>query len=245
MIAINIGMVILSGLLILAISLLRLEPISPRSVIVSGWNYLNSGPVSLAFAVLLFFVEVVVAVTGIREQIRSEYGLPNNNLCAYFIYAVLHADTMHLLENAGALLICGGIVEERIRSRWFAVLVALSVPLGGFLATLTAPLFIDSPWTGHQPFVGFSIVVFAVLVLGSFLVIDLVLKERLFRQASKRWKRLLATGIVLVYFLFSFVEGLRDLPQESILGHSIGIAVGVVAVTVYLLGQKSRRQDTA
>ena len=245
MIATNICMVILIGLLILAISLLRLESISLRPVALGARHYLKSGPVSLAFAVLLISVEVAVSVTGIREQIRSDFGLPNSNLWAYVIYAFLHADTMHLLENSGALLICGGFVEERIRSRWFVVLVAFSVPLGGFLAPLTAPMFIDSPWTDDLPSVGFSIVAYVVLVLCSFFVIDLVLKERLFREASERWKRLLATVIVLLYFLGSFISGVLEGSEESILGHSIGIALGLVAVAVYLLGQKMRRQDTA
>ena len=238
---------VLSGLMVLVINscLLKLEPISPRSVILSAWNYLKSGPVSLAFVVLLFAVEVAVAVTEIREQIRMAFGLPNDNLWAYLVYAFLHADIRHLLENTSSLLICGGIVEERISSRWFLVLAALFVPLGGFLATLTAPVFIDSPWTGDLPSVGFSIVVYAVLVLCLFFVIDFVLKERLFRLASKRWKRLLATAIVLLFFLCSFIAGVRDGPGESILGHSIGIALGVVAVTVYRLGHRIRRQETA
>ena len=245
MIVINVVMVILIGILILAISLLKLESISLRPVALGARHYLRSGPVSLAFAVLLIAVEVAVSVTGIREQIRWDFGLPNSNLWAYVIYAFLHVDTMHLLENLGALLICGGFVEERIRSRWFVVLVAFSVPLGGYLATLTAPVFIDSPWTGDLPSVGFSIVVYAVLVICSFFVIDFVLKERLFRLASERWKRLLGTAIVSLCFLCSFIAGLSDGPGESILGHSIGIALGVVAVAVYLLGQRMRRQDIA
>ena len=216
---------VVSGLVISALNswLLRLEPISLRSVIPRVWNYLKSGPVSLAIAVLILAVEVAVAVTGTREQLRLEFGLPNDNVGAYFVYAFLHADIRHLLENIGSLLICGGLVEERMRSRWLLVLAALFVPLGGYLATLTAPVFIDSPWTGDLPSVGFSIVVYAVLVLCSFFVIDFVLKERLFRLASERWKRLLGTAIVSLFFLCSFIAGVSDGPGESILGHSIGI----------------------
>ena len=116
---------VLSGLLILVINswLLKLEPISPRRAIPRVWNYLHSGLMSVAFAVLLFAVDV--AVTGIREQLRSEYGLPNDNVLAYFMYAFLHVDIRHLLENAGLLLICAGIVEKRVGSLWFLVLVAL------------------------------------------------------------------------------------------------------------------------
>ena len=247
MVVISIGMVILIGLLILAIRncVLKLEPLSRESVILTARTYLKSGRVSLAFAALLFVVEVVVAGTGNREQVRYEGGLPNDNLLAYVMYAFLHADAIHLLENAGLLLICGGIVEERIGSRWFLVLVALSVPLGGFLATLTAPVFIDSPWTGHPPFVGFSIVAYAILVLCSCFVIDSVLKERLFRLDPERGKRLWATAIILLYFVYSFVAGICDGLGESILGHAIGIALGVVAVTVYWLGHRIRRQGTA
>ena len=142
---------------------------------------------------------------------------------------------MHLLEDVGALLICGGIVEERIKNRWFLALVASSVPLGGFLATLTAPVFIDSPWTGDRPSVGFSIVVYALLVLCSFFVIDFVLKERLFRLAPERRKRLLATAMALLFFLHSFIVGLSDLPEESILGHCVGTALGAAAVAVHWL----------
>ena len=182
-----------------------------------------------------------MAVTGTREQFRSEYGLPNGNLGAYAGYAFLHADSMHLLENVGALLICGGIVEERIKSRWFLALVASSVPLGGFLVTMTAPVFIDSPWTGDAPSVGFSIVAYAILVLCSYFAIDLVWNERL-RLVSESWITLLAITIVGLYFVFSFISGLSGLPGESILGHGTGIALGVVAIAVHRFGH---RQDTA
>ena len=100
MVVLNIIEVILIGLLILAMSLLKLGPLSPRLVIPAVWApksawgylksayiylnfpwiYLKSGPVSLYLSALLVVVEVVVAVTGTREQFRSEYGLPNENL---------------------------------------------------------------------------------------------------------------------------------------------------------------------
>ena len=212
--------------------LLKPEPIAPRALISSAWNYLKSGPVSLAFAIVIVAVEVAVVATGTKEQLRSEFGLPNDNAWAYFVYAFLHHDITHLLENTGALLVCGGIVEERIKSRWLLFLAALSIPLGSYLAVLTAPAFIDSPWTGDLPTVGFSIVDYAVLALCSFFVIEIVVKERLFRLASK-WTRLLGTTMVLIYLLFSLTSGVSDGPGESILGHSIGIALGVVAGGVY------------
>ena len=39
-----------------------------------------------------------------------EYGLPNDNVCAYFVYAFLHADIRRLLDNAGSLLMWGAFV---------------------------------------------------------------------------------------------------------------------------------------
>ena len=89
----------------------------------------------MAFAILIVAVEVAVVATGTKEQLRSEFGLPNDNAWAYFVYAFLHHDITHLLENAGALLICGGIIEGRMKSRWLLVLAALFIPLGGYLAT--------------------------------------------------------------------------------------------------------------
>ena len=219
------------GLLILSVSsfLLKPEPIAPRALILSAWNYLKSGPVSLAFAIVICAVEAAVVATGTKEQLRSEFGLPNDNACAYFVYAFLHHDITHLVENAGALLICGGIVEERMKGRWFLVLAALLIPLEGYFATLIAPVFIDSPWTGDLPYVGFSIVVYAVLALCSFFVVDFVWKERLFWLTSERWKRWLGTVMVSLYLLCSFISGVSDGPGESILGHSIGILLGAVA----------------
>ena len=244
---INIGIVILVGLLILSVSsgLLKPEPIAPRASILSAWNYLKSGPVSLAFAILIFAVEATVVATGTKEQLRSEFGLPNDNAWAYFLYAFLHHDITHLLENAGALLICGGIVEGRMKSRWLLVLAALSIPLGGYLATLIAPAFIDSPWTGDLPSVGFSIVGYAILALCSFFVIDFVLKERFFKLASERWKRLLGTAMVLLYLLFSFISGVSDGPGESILGHSIGIALGAVAGGIWWVVRRPRPRSVS
>ena len=122
---------------------------------------------------------------------------------------------------------------------------SLVVLLGGYLTTLTAPWLFDSPWTGDQPSVGFSIVVYAVLMLCTSLIIAFIAGERLFGRSPERWKRLLATAIILLLFLFSFISGVRDLPQESILGHCIGVALGIVAAAVYWLVHRIRRQDTA
>ena len=225
----DIALVILTGFLILSVSsgLLKPEPIAPRTLILSAWNYLKSGPVSLAFAILICGVEVAAVATGTKEQLRSEFGLPNDNAWAYFVYAFLHDDISHLVENAGALVICGGIVEERMKGRWLLILAALLIPLEGYLATLIAPVFIDSPWSGDLPSVGFSIVVYAVLVLCSFFVVDFAWKERLFWLASEKWKRLSGTAILSLYLLASFISGLSDGLGESILGHSIGTALGV------------------
>ncbi len=230
------------ALLIMSVSsgLLKPEPIAPRALTLSAWNYLKSGPVSLAFAIVIVAVEVAVVATGTKEQLRSEFGLPNDNAWAYIVYAFLHHDITHLLENAGTLLICGGIVEERMKSRWLLVLAALSIPLGGYLTTLIAPVFIDSPWTGDLPSVGFSIVDYAVLVLCSFFVIDFVLKERFFKLASEKRKRLLGTAIVLLFILFSFISGVGDGPGESILGHSVGIVLGALAGGVWWVAHRSR-----
>lgn len=231
MVMINIFFVILIGLLISSVSsgLLKPDPIAPRALLLSAWNYLKSGPVSLAFAILLFAVEAAVGATGTKEQIRSEFGLPNDNAWAYFVYAFLHEDINHLLGNVGMLLICGGIVERRMRGRWLLGLAVLFIPLEGYLATLTAPVFIDSPWTADLPSVGFSIVGYAVLAFCSFFIIDFVLKERISTLASESWIRLLGKGMVLLYFLLSLKSGVSDGSGESILGHSIGIALGAVA----------------
>ena len=247
MAVISVGIVMLTGLLILVISscLLKFESNSPKAVILSARDYLTAGPVSLAFAVLIVTVEFAVALTGIRAQSRSDFGLPNVNLWAYFAYAFLHADTRHVLENAGSLLICGGIVESNIRSLWFLVLIAFSIPIGGALTTLAAPVFIESISTGDPPSVGFSIVVYATLVLCLYFVIEVMLKEQLFKLACERWKRLSATAIVLLFFSCSFVTGVLGSSGESILGHCIGITQGTVAVTVYWLRHRSRRQGTA
>ena len=262
MIVLNIIGIILIELLILAMSLLKLGPLSPRLVMPAvwthpksawgylksayiylnfPWTYLKSGPLSLTFAVLLCAVEVAVAVTGTREQFRSEYGLPNDNLWAYTVYAFLHAGSMHLLENVGALLICGGIVEERIESRWFLALLASSVPLGGFLVTMTAPVFIDAPWTGDAPSVGFSIVAYAILVLCSYFAIDLVWKERL-RLVSEIWMK--SSAIVIgLYLVCSFATGLSNESGESNLGHCIGMALGIVVVAVQWFGHRVRGRN--
>ncbi len=230
------------ALLILSVSsgLLKPEPIAPRALILSAWNYLKSGPASLAFAIVIVAVEVAVVATGTKEQLRSEFGLPNDNAWAYFVYAFLHHDFTHLLENAGTLLICGGIVEERVKSRWLLALAALSIPMGGYVAVLIAPAFIDSPWTGDLPSVGFSIVDYIVLALFSFFVVDLLVKERLFRLASERPKRLLGTAMVLLFILFSFISGVSDGPGESILGHSIGIVLGALAGGVWWVVRRPR-----
>ena len=243
----NIVFVILMGLLILSVSsgLLKPEPIAPRALIFSAWNYLKSGPVSLAFAILIVAIEVAVVATGTKEQLRSEFGLPGENAGAYFLHAFLHHDIRHLVENAGALLICGGIVEERMKGRWFVVLAALLIPLEGYLATLIAPEFIDSPWTGDLPYVGFSIVVYAVLALCVFFVVDFVWKERLFWLASERWKRWLGTVMVSLYLMSSIISGVSDGTGESILGHSIGIVLGAVAGGIWWVVYRPRPPSTS
>ncbi len=232
-------------ILAFTICLLKVEPVSLRSVILESRNYLTSGPVSLTLAVLIGIVELALTAGGIREGIRSEFGLPNENVWAYFAYAFIHADIRHFLENTGSLLICGGIVEERVGSRWFLVLVVLCVPSGSYLTTLTAPVFIDSPWTSDLHSVGFSIVGYAVLALCAIFVIDFVWRERPFRLAPERLKWWLAATFVLLFFIFSFISGISDSPGESILGHSIGIALGAAAGGLYWVVHRIRNQGTA
>ena len=195
---------------------------------------------SLTLATVIGVVEVALAVGGIREEIRSEFGIPNENIWAYVAYALIHGDIIHLLENAGSLLICGAIVEVRIGGWWFLVLVVLTTLLGGYLTTLVAPVLIDSPWNSGLPSVGLSIVVYAVVVLCLLFVIDFIWKERLFRLSSYRWKRLAATLMVSLFFCSSFYSGVQGLPGESILGHSIGMAVGVVVFGVFWIVRRIR-----
>ena len=230
------------GLLILSVSsgLLKPEPIALRASILSAWNYLKSGPVSLAFAILICAVEAAVVATGTKEQLRSEFGLPNDNAWAYFVYAFLHHDITHLLENAGALLICGGMSRRDEKPMAFG--------LGSFVYTSGGlPRYIDRsgrslilPGLGDLPSVGFSIVDYAILTICSFFVIDLSLKERFFKLASERRKRLLGTAIVSLYLLYSFISGVSDGPGESILGHSIGIALGAVAGGIWWVVHRPR-----
>lgn len=231
------ALVILMAFLILCVSsgLLKPEPIAPRALILSAWNYLKSGPVSLVFAILICAVDVAAVVTGTKEQLRSEFGLPNDSAWAYFVYAFLHDDVGHLINNAGALLICGGIVEARMKGRWLLILAALLIPLEGYLVTLIAPVFVDSPWSGDLSSVGFSIVVYAVLALCSFFVVDFVWRERLVWVPSEIWKRWCGTMCVSLYLLSSFISGLSDGNGESILGHSIGIALGVAGGTWWVV----------
>ena len=91
MAVISVGIVMLTGLLILVISscLLKFEPKSRRAMILSARDYLTAGPVSLAFAVLIVTVEFAVALTGIRAQSRSEFRLPNVNFWAYTVRQTL------------------------------------------------------------------------------------------------------------------------------------------------------------
>ena len=89
----------------------------------------------------------------------------NDNAWAYVGYAFLHADILHLIGNVGLLLICGGLIEDKLSRRWFLVFIVVCIPLGGYLSVIAAPIFIDSPWDDGLTSVGFSIVGNAIFVL--------------------------------------------------------------------------------
>ena len=215
-------------------------------------RYLASGPITLAFALLICVVELAVTVGGVREQVRLGFGLPNDNLWAFLVYGFLHSDLRHIFGNVSGLLVCGALVEQKIGKILFLVMVTVFVPLGGFLTTLTAPVFLDSPWEEGPPSIGFSIVGNSISVLCAYLVALLMWDGIQFRQMLQRlrkwlearenrieinplqWSARTNQSVMLVILLGLFSIEIDEGPGESILGHSIGVLLGLVAALSHL-----------
>ena len=110
------GLVILMTLFFVSSCLADHESASLRSAIHRIGKYLISEPVALAFAALMCSVHFILAVNGSSEHFRLEYGLPNDNAWAYIGHAFLHDNVLHLVENVGWLMVCGGLVPGQVRN---------------------------------------------------------------------------------------------------------------------------------
>ena len=236
------------------------ESTSIRSATRRMGKYLASEPVTFALATILCSVHLFVAVKGSSDHVILEYGVPNDNAWAYIGYAFLHDGIWHLVGNVGSLLVCGGLIEHRIGKGWFLVLIALSVPLGGYLTILTAPAFIDSPWEDGRPSIGFSIVVYAIYVLFAYLVIVrtlsgasfkhfpwgkgmlLAVKECHLQFDPLKWSPKANQVLTVLVFSLLFSTGISQGLAESVLGHSIGAVLGAIAVMACVFRQNFRRQ---
>ena len=196
--------------------------------------------------------------------------MPNNNTWAYIGYAFLHADWRHLVGNVGGLLICGGLIEEMVGRGWFMVFILICIPLGGYLSVISAPIFINSPWNDGFTSVGFSIVghgIFrkacfkrmasmtrtfggiartegpsAIFAMGRAKIL-LPLREYEPQFNPFLWSARTNRVVALASFLFVFSIGVDDGSPESVLGHSVGLVLGAIAVMACLLRQRLRYSE--
>ena len=212
---------------------------------------MTSGPITLVLSLLISSVYIFVTLSEKSEQARLAFGLPNDSVWAFIIYVLLHADFFHILGNVLALLICGGLVEQRIGKRWFLVFVGLSGFVGGYLLTLAGPIFNVSSAQDDLPAVGFSIVNNAIFVLCTYFVILCLLDEWkvgqtfvtvrgwfckehfCFQINPLNWSRKANQAAALVILLFMFATSIGDGARVSILGHSIGAIIGVLAIVTH------------
>ena len=274
--------IIFMGLLFVSSCLLNHESTSTRSSIRRIGKYLSSGLVSLGFAALICLVHFLLVGTGNNEHFRVEYGLPNNNAWAYIGYAFLHADWRHLVGNVGGLLICGGLIEEKVGRGWFMVFILICIPLGGYLSVMSAPIFINSPWNDGFTSVGFSIVGHGIFILCTYLIIVGIFRKAWFKRMARMtrtfggiartegpsaifamgrakillplreyeprfnpflWSARTNRVVALASFLFVFSIGVDDGSPESVLGHSVGLVLGAIAVMACLLRQRLRYSE--
>ena len=149
------------------------------------------------------------------------------------------------------LLVCGGLVEQRAGGRWFLILVLLSAMAGGYLSVLTAPIFNVHRLLDDPPAVGFSIVNNAVFVFCTYLVALCLLEEwkcaqdsvgrgallflkRIHLQMNPfKWSQETNQVATLMFFVIIFAIGRDDGSPISVLGHSIGAIIGVLAVVTH------------
>ena len=224
---------------------LRHESLSAGSAHIYVVRYLRTGTVSFVFFVLILSIEFTVTVAGTREQLVTTFGLPGDNPLPYVIYAFLHHNLWHAVENAGTMLVCGGLVEERIGSKWYLFAVVALVPIGSYLTTCTAQFYSDAPWDGAGPTVGFSIVTYAVVVLFTRFVLPLAWRELWSKQTPHRSWRLFATGMILLFLLCSFLGAIDEGKDVSNLGHITGMFLGLVVVVIYEIVHLVRRRGLA
>lgn len=267
----------LTGVLFVSSCLWDHGSVSSRSSIRRVGKYLGSGPMALVFAALICIVHFCLAVTGGSEHFRVQYGLPNENAWAYVGYAFLHVDIFHLLGNVGMLLICGGLIEEKLSKGWFLAFIVVCIPLGGCLSVFAAPIFIDSPWDDGSTSVGFSIVGNAIFVLCICLVFigtfsrawckQFARKARTFTSLARaegpsvilektrtsislalmkchlqinplKWSARTNRVAALAFLSLVFSLGINEGAAESVLGHSVGLILGALAVLAHLVKLK-------
>ena len=231
---------------------------SVRTVLLRMLRYIAYNPITLSLTIILLLTYLLVPLVDTREQIREEFGLPNESFLAYLSYAFQHFHVKHLSDNVLQLLLCGGIVERALGKKWFLAVILLTIPVGGYLTVLTAPWFVQSAWSDGDKSVGFSIADFCVLAFCICWLVTQLLqpvsfkpftaRQRPFPQESVErnllklvfrnplgWSPRACQFVFLIICLILLVLGLEQGPSESRLAHVIGVLMGITVALVWLL----------
>lgn len=155
-----------------------------------------------------FFSRVNIEAYGMRAEI-----LENRQWPAFIAYAFLHADILHLLGNMISLAVIGGMLEKRIGSFRYTVLVALSIPYIGMISMLYKEWINSSTIT-----VGFSGVLYAML--GVLIIYKVRNREKI--------------TFLSIYIGICLLKGLLR-PDVDTMIHITGFLTGICAGIIYVL----------
>lgn len=238
-------------------------PMTPRAASRRILRYLAYGRITVAVAVILGFVEFFTSVTGTKESARIAFALPNDSPFAFLVYAILHADAQHVLDNVTSLLICGPLVERRMGPGWYAAFLALSALIGGYLLHTVASTFMVSRWDDGILAIGFSITGYALLASCIYWVALCAWEGDTLRQTLTFASRWFAEGpldipsnpikwtldahqvLALTALVLILLVALFDGSPLTLTGHRIGIMLGLVLATYYVMKRYASRNGNS
>ena len=161
----------------------------------------------------IWVIHLFALSSGTSEFTIESFGIEIGKYHTYVTHAFVHGSLFHIIENSLGLLAFGAVVEQQVKWYWFVAAV-----VGGVLAGAIAGVVFPLP-THLGPVLGFSAVVFALVIMGIGVLIR-----------HWRWE----TG------MFRFTIGLSTL---LILGLAIEMLtgeleplVGIVAVVLLVVG---------
>ena len=210
----------------------RLEDL--RSAVRYWWDPEGIPVISMLSAGTILVVYIAAKATGWNENLIKILGLHPENIYSFLSYAVIHEDTIHVIENFLIMILLGPSVERALGQKPY-VLMIMSLLL---IASIAVAVFADDHWTKYENPVGFSTVTFALITAFAYTA-----SLNKIGNPEKTIRSQIAAMAISTFFCGILIGGtFATNGSASLVGHVTAFICGtIVAGSMALVGHRSRR----